>query len=66
MLERDKGLIQNLKSIIKKTNTNNSDLITDLRLTMIHWLDTMKKVINEKQAKDEEVNEECGLRNEMD
>jgi len=33
---------------------------------MISWLDTMKKVINEKQAKDEEINEECGLRNEMD
>jgi len=68
MLERDKGIIQNLKAIVvRKPNSNNSgDLITDLRSTMINWLDTMRKVINEKQTKDEEINEDCGLRNEMD
>lgn len=33
---------------------------------MFNWLETMNKVINESQPKDEENNEECGLRNEMD
>lgn len=33
---------------------------------MNNWVDTMKRVIKESQAKDEETNEECGLRNEMD
>jgi predicted RNase H-like nuclease (RuvC/YqgF family) len=33
---------------------------------MFNWLETMRNVITETQAKDEENNEECGLRNEMD
>lgn len=33
---------------------------------MINWLETMNDVIKEIQPKDEEYNETCGLRSEMD
>jgi len=50
-----------LKALSKRKN-----FLAELKQTMSNWLDTMNLVINESQDKDEENNEECGLRNEMD
>ena len=41
-------------------------LLEHVKTTVDGWLRTMTGVIEDRQKHDEELNEECGLRNEMD
>lgn len=42
------------------------DMLELIKETVNGWLQTMRKVIDERQKQDEEADERCGLRNEMD
>lgn len=63
----DKAKNEQLRNIVKTTKANITMLgLNELKETMNTWLNRMKDVSEENQSKDEENNEECGLRNEMD
>jgi len=47
-------------------NKDAPDMLESIKTTVDGWLSTMRAVIDERQKQDEENDERCGLRNEMD